>query len=68
VSGSWTSSIKKKYQGKGVELLMVIEIVKTGLKRGFNFAESNLELETNTKVQSLWKRFNPKKHRYLRIF
>lgn len=62
------AGVKKKYQGKGVDLLMVIEIVKTGLAKGFKFAESNLELEDNTKVQALWKHFNPRKHRQRRIF
>ncbi|MCP5104215.1 MAG: hypothetical protein GY950_12585 [bacterium] len=64
----YMAGVKKKYQGKGIDLLMVIEIVKTALERGFNFAESNLELETNTKVQALWKHFNPKRHRSRRIY
>lgn len=64
----YMAGVKKKYQGKGVDLLMVIEIVKTGLKKGFKFAESNLELEDNTKVQALWKHFNPRKHRLRRIY
>ena len=47
---------------------MVIEIVKTAMAKGFKCAESNLELEENTKVQALWKPFNPKRHRTRRIF
>lgn len=64
----YMAAVKKEYQGKGIDLLMSIEIVKMGLARGFKFAESNLELETNTKVQAMWKHFNPKKHRRRRIF
>jgi hypothetical protein len=64
----YLAGVKKKYRGAGVDLLMVIETVKTGLARGFKYAESNLELEENTKVQALWKPFNPKRHRVRRIF
>ncbi len=64
----YMAGVKKKYQGKGVDLLMVIEIVKTAVERGYKYAESNLELETNTKVQAMWKPFNPKRHRERRIY
>ncbi len=64
----YMAAVKKEYQGKGIDLLMVIEIVKTALEKGFKFAESNLELEDNTKVQALWKHFNPQRHRVRRIF
>lgn len=64
----YMAGVKKKYQGRGVDLLMVIEIVKTALKMGFKNAESNLELEDNTKVHALWKHFNPQRHRVRRIY
>ena len=64
----YMAAVKKEHQGKGIDLLMVIEITKMALERGFQFAESNLELENNTKVQALWKHFNPTRHRTRRIF
>jgi ribosomal protein S18 acetylase RimI-like enzyme len=64
----YMAGISQKYQGKGVDLLMVIEIVQMALEQGFNAAESNQELETNTKVQALWKHFNPTRNRERRIF
>lgn len=64
----YLAGVKNKYRGQGVDLMMVIEIVKTAMARGFKCAESNLELEENTKVQALWKPFNPKRHRTRRIF
>jgi ribosomal protein S18 acetylase RimI-like enzyme len=64
----YLAGIKKKYQGKGIDLMLVIEIVKMALEKGFNYAESNLELENNTKVQALWKHFNPVRHRIRRIY
>jgi ribosomal protein S18 acetylase RimI-like enzyme len=64
----YMAGVNKKYQGKGVDLLMVIEIVKMALEQGFNAAESNQELEDNTKVQALWKHFNPERVRERRIY
>lgn len=60
--------IRRAYRGLGVDLLMVIEIAKTALKKGFTLTESNQELETNTKVQAQWKYFDPVQHKRRRIF
>ncbi len=62
------AAVKKEYQGKGVDTLLVLEIVKAAMKLGFKYAESNQELETNTKVQSEWKFFKPEINRRRRIF
>ncbi len=64
----YLAGVKKKYQGKGIDLLMVVEIVKMAMEKGFRCAESNLELENNTKVQALWKHFNPVRKRIRRIY
>lgn len=64
----YLAGVKKSYRGLGVDLLMVVEIIKTGLRMGFQNAESNQELETNTKIQAQWKSFNPVLHKRRRIF
>jgi len=64
----YLAGVKKKYRGIGVDLLMVIEVAKSAHKMGFRDSESNLELETNTKIHGLWKYFNPKQHKRRRIF
>jgi len=64
----YLAGIKKKYRGTGVDLMMVIEIVKSALEKGFVFAESNPELETNKKVHAQWKYFDPTLHKKRRIF
>lgn len=64
----YLAGIKKNYRGLGVDLLMVIDITQTAMKKGFKFAESNQELETNTKVHAQWKYFNPTQHKRKRIF
>lgn len=64
----YLAGVKKEYQGKGVDLIMVVEIVKTAMQMGFKYAESNQELENNSKVHSEWKFFNPVLHKRRRIY
>jgi len=62
------AGVRDDYRGKGVDVLMVTEIVQAAVKYGFKHAESNQELEFNNKVQALWKDFNPVMHKRRRIF
>lgn len=64
----YLAGVKKEYRNKGVDLIMVVEIVRSAMKLGFKHAESNQELENNTKVQAEWKFFNPILHKRRRIF
>lgn len=47
--------IDPEYQGKGVNAIIFNEFIPAAIDYGFEYAESNLELENNTKVQSLWE-------------
>jgi hypothetical protein len=64
----YLAGVKNEYRNKGVDLMMVVEIVKSAMKLGFKYAESNQELEHNTKVQAEWKFFNPVMHKRRRIY
>jgi len=64
----YLAGIKKKYRGLGVDLLMVLEVVKAAMTKGIKFSESNPELETNKKIQAQWKYFNPTLHKRRRIY
>ncbi len=64
----YLAGVRKKYRGTGVDLMMVIEIVKSAMEKGYIYAESNPELETNEKVHAQWKYFEPKLHKKRRIF
>ncbi len=64
----YLAGVKKEYRGLGVDVIMAADIVKTAMRLGFKYAESNQELETNTKVQSEWKFFNPVLHKRRRIY
>ncbi len=62
------AGVRDDYRGKGVDVIMVTEIVQAAIKYGFRHAESNQELEHNNKVQALWKDFNPVMHKRRRIY
>jgi hypothetical protein len=64
----YLGGIKKRYRGLGVDLLMVTEMVKTALEKGFKYTESNVELEENKKAHAEWKYFNPRLHKRRRIY
>lgn len=61
-------AIKPEYQSKGVNALLFQELIPTYAKYGFKWAESNPEMEGNTKVQSQWEYFERRQHRRRRCF
>ncbi len=61
-------AVKKEYQGKGVNALLMYELTKSYLKYGIEYAESNPELELNKKVQSIWEHYDAVQHKRRRCF
>ena len=57
-----------EYQGQGVPALMIAEIAEKFAKKGILTAESNPELETNSKVQAQWKFFDLRQHKRRRCY
>jgi hypothetical protein len=49
------AGVRKEYRGRGIDVMMGVELFKTAAKLGFECAETNLELETNSRVRSEWK-------------
>jgi ribosomal protein S18 acetylase RimI-like enzyme len=64
----YLAGILREYQGKGVDLLMSYEMAKSALARGITHAESNRELETNTRIQAQWKFYDKRLHRRSRVY
>ncbi len=64
----YLAGVREKYRGMGVDLLMVVNIARAAVAKGFRFTESNQELETNNKIQAQWKYFDPVQHKRKRIF
>ena len=61
-------AIKKEYQGKGVNAIMIHEMNKVYKKLGIRWVESNPELETNRQVQSMWKHYERRQHKHRRFY
>lgn len=64
----YLAGVKEGYRNQGVDLLMVLAMAETALEMGFRVAESNPELETNTRIQAQWKPFGPRLHKRRRIY
>lgn len=60
--------IAPEYQGKGVNAIIFNDFIPSAYKCGFQFAESNPELEMNNKVVSLWDGFNAENHKMRRAY
>lgn len=61
-------AVRKDLQGKGVNALLIHETAKSYIKNGIKYAETNHELEHNTKVQSIWDDFDSVQHKRRRCF
>jgi hypothetical protein len=62
------AGVKKDYRGKGIDLMMTIDVFRSALARGIRLAESNPELETNSKIQNEWKVVPTRQHKRRRIY
>ena len=60
--------IAPEYQGKGVNAIIFNDFIPSAYKCGFQWAESNPELEMNNKVASLWDGFNAENHKKRRAY
>ncbi|MCK5739919.1 hypothetical protein KAH55_12080 [bacterium] len=60
--------VRKAYQGKGVNAILIDQINGIFNKMGITKVESNPELETNHQVQDQWKFFHKRQHKRRRVF
>ena len=61
-------AIDPEYQGKGVNAIIINEILPNYIKMGFIDIESNPELESNEKVQAQWEIFDKEQHKRRRAY
>ena len=61
-------AIDPEFQGKGLNALLFNELIPPANRLGFEYAESNPELEINNKVQALWGDLETKQTKKRRIF
>ncbi|MDO4496522.1 MAG: N-acetyltransferase [Bacteroidales bacterium] len=55
--------VRPDYQNKGVHSLIFTDMYPTLKAYGFRYMETNCELETNHKIQQIWKELNPLHHK-----
>lgn len=61
-------AVKPEYQNKGVNALLFYDLIPEYQKLGFKYAETNVELEQNGKVQAQWDYFDHVQHKRRRAF
>ena len=61
-------AVRKDLQGKGVNALLMHQLTRSYIKNGIEYAESNPELELNTKVQSIWEYYDTVQHKRRRCY
>ena len=61
-------AIKPKYQGIGVDVLMGLDMIETGRRKGFEFMDSHLEMETNLKVRAEMEKVGGQQYKKYRIY
>ncbi|MBQ8673026.1 MAG: N-acetyltransferase [Bacteroides sp.] len=61
-------AVKPEYQNKGVNALLFSDLIPVYQQLGYEYAESNPELEMNDKVQAQWEYFKTEQHKRRRCF
>jgi GNAT superfamily N-acetyltransferase len=62
------TGVLPEYQSKGVNAVFMAHLTNAAIAHKIKYAESNIELEENFKVQSFWRHFEARQHRRSRIF
>ena len=60
--------ILPEYQNKGANALLFYDLIPRYQKYGFKWGETNVEMETNSQVQSQWGPLNPVNHKRRRCY
>jgi hypothetical protein len=61
-------AISPEYQERGALAIIMNALNKSAIEAGVKYSETNVELETNYKVHSLWKGFEKTQHKRRRAF
>jgi GNAT superfamily N-acetyltransferase len=61
-------AVRPDYQARGITALLMTEMTKNALENGILGAETNVELETNTQVQAIWKHYDARQHKRRRCY
>jgi GNAT superfamily N-acetyltransferase len=61
-------AVRKEYQNKGVNAVLMHETLKTYIKHGIRYVETNYQLEHNKNVQAMWTLFEHVQHKRRRCY
>ncbi len=61
-------AVAPEYLNKGVDVVMVDKMYRAARDFGIKQVETNIELEDNNKVQSMWKHFDAERHKRRRCY
>ena len=61
-------AVEPDYRNKGVHAMLFNELIPTLIRNGFQYGESNAEMETNTSVQNIWNLYEKEFKRRRRVF
>jgi hypothetical protein len=61
-------AVRKEYQNKGVNAILMDRMNQVFNKLGVRKVESNPELESNANVQGQWKYYQRRQHKRRRVF
>ncbi|OPX25915.1 MAG: hypothetical protein B1H06_06805 [Candidatus Cloacimonas sp. 4484_143] len=61
-------AVRPDFQGKGINTLLFKDLIQTYIEHKIERAETNIELENNTKVQAQWKFFDRRQHKRRRCY
>lgn len=61
-------AVKPELQSRGINAQLVVEMYKGAKKFGAKYCETGPMLEDNTKIQLMWKRFDPQQHHRRRCY
>lgn len=60
--------ISKEYQNKGINGIILVQLLKMLSNKNIKYAETNLNLEDNVNIQNQWKNFDNVLHKKRRSF
>lgn len=60
--------VKKEYRGQGIDVLMGVKILQTGIRKKMELIDSHLVLETNSRMRSEYERIGGKVVKRFRIY
>lgn len=61
-------AVNDALQGKGVNALVMCAMTRSFINSGFEYAESNPELESNKQVQAMWQHYDVEQHKRRRCY